>query len=296
MTATWEEAAEAAMDLVPRNLMLGQSESAVDEVDHYIDVLRKQPHVEYRSDKYGFLADTAIQAYCENGGGPTISREYAEDLVVRTICQKQHDYGHDNILWAGEDGLLVRMHDKTARIRNLMSRGDVAANESLEDSWLDVVGYALIGIMLCEGTFERQLAADLEDDPFWTHLMELAGTDPDVEDITGSSVDDDEYDELDDPDVMSFVTENEAMLHIAVYPTWDSKGPKCWIASQTKYERDRALNGDGEGYSTGPYLDTDAVETIHSYLGLVLARMRAQQSVDAVEAAGLIVKNDLEAA
>lgn len=81
------------------------------------------------------------------------------DTIATTLVDKQHDYGHDNILWGGPEGVLVRAHDKIARLKNLLRR-DEPANESLRDSWLDLAGYAIIGVMLLDGTFTRTLAAD----------------------------------------------------------------------------------------------------------------------------------------
>ena len=75
------------------------------------------------------------------------------DLVIR----KQHDYGHDNILSFGEFGVLVRLNDKVARLKNL--QGMEAKNETVDDTWMDVAGYALIALMLRRGTFTMPLEA-----------------------------------------------------------------------------------------------------------------------------------------
>ena len=64
------------------------------------------------------------------------------------ICRKQADSGHDNISRFGRIGLLVRVHDKVARLENLLGRGVQPQNESLVDNYIDVVGYATIGMMV----------------------------------------------------------------------------------------------------------------------------------------------------
>lgn len=97
------------------------------------------------------------------------------DGLFETLVSKQHDYGHDNILFAGADGVLVRAHDKIARIKNLLDRGSDAAHESLRDSWLDLAGYAVIGIMLMDGTFTRQLACDVDGTSDGFRERNLAG-------------------------------------------------------------------------------------------------------------------------
>jgi hypothetical protein len=45
------------------------------------------------------------------------------------------------------------MHDKIARLENLAARGVSPENESIRDNYLDVLGYATIGVMWSEGTF-----------------------------------------------------------------------------------------------------------------------------------------------
>lgn len=75
---------------------------------------------------------------------------------LRTLCSKQHDYGHENINAFGLLGVAVRLHDKIARLRNLSAKGDVM-NEPLLDTWLDMVGYAVIAEMLVNNTFNLEL-------------------------------------------------------------------------------------------------------------------------------------------
>jgi hypothetical protein len=78
--------------------------------------------------------------------------------MLELLCRKQHDYGHGNILSFGMIGVAVRMADKVARLANLTSRDIDAVNESLLDTWRDIVGYAVIAGMLLVGTFELELA------------------------------------------------------------------------------------------------------------------------------------------
>jgi hypothetical protein len=79
--------------------------------------------------------------------------------ILKTVISKQHDYGHQNILRHGITGVIVRMCDKVERIKNLQRR-DKPANESLQDSWGDLVGYSIIAVMLLEGTFGLPLGDD----------------------------------------------------------------------------------------------------------------------------------------
>jgi hypothetical protein len=79
------------------------------------------------------------------------------------LIKKQHDYGHSNILDFRELGVLVRVNDKVARLKNLLLNKKQAQNESIRDSWRDLAGYAIIALMLENGTFELPLEEDLND-------------------------------------------------------------------------------------------------------------------------------------
>lgn len=85
---------------------------------------------------------------------------FAYKTIVETLIKKQHDYGHRNILTFGLKGVAVRLCDKIARMENLISRGGDAQNEALTDTYLDIVGYAAIALMLHDGSFELELEQD----------------------------------------------------------------------------------------------------------------------------------------
>lgn len=78
--------------------------------------------------------------------------------ILATLCRKQNDYGHENIARFGRLGLLVRVHDKIARLNNLITKGGVPQNESIEDTYVDIVGYSAIGMMVERGWFGLQLS------------------------------------------------------------------------------------------------------------------------------------------
>ena len=79
--------------------------------------------------------------------------------TVETLCSKQRDYGPNNIARFGHSGLLLRLHDKVSRLENLLAQGRDAQNESLHDTYLDIVGYSVIGVMLLDGSFFFPLAS-----------------------------------------------------------------------------------------------------------------------------------------
>lgn len=86
----------------------------------------------------------------------------AEAVAVAALAAKHHDYGPNNIARFGRTGLIVRAHDKVARIENLTRRGGDGKNEAIEDTYFDCLGYAAIAFMWDRGWFHLPLAADLE--------------------------------------------------------------------------------------------------------------------------------------
>jgi hypothetical protein len=67
------------------------------------------------------------------------------------LLSKHKDYGPKNISQAPGgpiNGLRVRMHDKLARINNLIDSGADPEHESLEDSFKDMANYAIIGLLV----------------------------------------------------------------------------------------------------------------------------------------------------
>ena len=72
------------------------------------------------------------------------------------LLQKHADYGPKNISQSpggALNGLRVRMWDKLARINHLMDSGATPENESLRDSFLDLMNYAAIAQMVLDGNW-----------------------------------------------------------------------------------------------------------------------------------------------
>ena len=84
---------------------------------------------------------------------------FEHNEMVQLLCRKQHDYGHNNITNFGIIGVAIRICDKIARIDNLSKRNQ-PINESLVDSYIDIVGYAMISIMLNKDSFTLPLKGD----------------------------------------------------------------------------------------------------------------------------------------
>lgn len=177
MVTTWEAAAADCAEQVLENV---GSESIVEDALHDIaaDLDTLKSANTYDADLWKWVAAEAIDGYMIHKGwgydgdlghddtknlGYTDYCAKAENVLTAlcmTLATKQHDYGYDNITWGGQPGIILRAHDKLSRIQNLIARGDDASNESVEDSWLDLAGYAIIGMMVNAGTFELPLSAD----------------------------------------------------------------------------------------------------------------------------------------
>jgi hypothetical protein len=70
------------------------------------------------------------------------------------LISKHNDYGPKNISDSPGgplNGLRVRIHDKQARINNLMDNEKSPKHESLEDSFKDMANYAIIGLLVLRG-------------------------------------------------------------------------------------------------------------------------------------------------
>jgi hypothetical protein len=79
------------------------------------------------------------------------------DEAVDILISKHEDYGPLNILNApggAHNGLAVRLHDKVSRLANLTKTGNQPNHESLRDTFIDIINYAVIGILVSEGNWE----------------------------------------------------------------------------------------------------------------------------------------------
>lgn len=107
--------------------------------------------------------------------------EVCTPLFIATMLEamelfdsKQLDYGPGNIATFGEMGTIIRLNDKLARMIHLSftdGKWDPrsAANESIEDTWIDVANYGAIGLMcnrgLWPGVVGRRVVGKSEEAP-----------------------------------------------------------------------------------------------------------------------------------
>ena len=79
--------------------------------------------------------------------------------LSQLLISKHQDYGPKNISLApggAINGLRVRMHDKLARINNLVDTKANPQHESLEDSFKDMANYAIIGLLVLRGQWANE--------------------------------------------------------------------------------------------------------------------------------------------
>jgi hypothetical protein len=78
------------------------------------------------------------------------------DTAGNLLIRKHKDYGPKNISHSpggALNGLRVRMHDKVARINHLVDSEVSPSNESLRDSFLDLLNYSAIAMMVLDKTW-----------------------------------------------------------------------------------------------------------------------------------------------
>jgi hypothetical protein len=83
------------------------------------------------------------------------------EMLSDILVSKQLDYGPGNINNApggAMNGILVRMNDKMERLKNLIyhSEGE-PQNESIDDSLIDIANYAVIAMMVRNGSWPKNL-------------------------------------------------------------------------------------------------------------------------------------------
>lgn len=78
---------------------------------------------------------------------------------------KNSDYNQviDAIELGGIEGIAVRLIDKVARVNSLTRghNGQKVKDESVRDTFMDIINYAIYGVMLLDGTWgDKELNAD----------------------------------------------------------------------------------------------------------------------------------------
>lgn len=142
---TWNSSAAAAAEIIygqirPRKR--ASLEQLRNDYDDFIENFFHSPAgFDMATSRWAVIGADALEWGMNNGF------KINEDTLVKTLIRKQRDYGPENIRRFGRQGLMVRMHDKIARLENLTLKQDDPNNESIDDTVMDIAGYAAIGIM-----------------------------------------------------------------------------------------------------------------------------------------------------
>lgn len=148
---TWQDASWKAVRDIGKCADVGEFMPEVfDTLFHNISLLVRE-HTEQGLVDYIWAVGT------EAGRGLVELGKWDMEHTQDTLCRKQHDYGHGNINAFGLTGLAVRICDKIARYSNLQGRDNAVHGEALEDTLLDMVGYAVLAKMVSNGTFQLEL-------------------------------------------------------------------------------------------------------------------------------------------
>ena len=93
---------------------------------------------------------------------PELAKEFQniQKEMYETFAAKHMDYGLQNISLGGDlakesdkkfslTGLAIRLTDKISRLRNLLTNGkNFVKGEGMEDTFLDVANYGIIGLLV----------------------------------------------------------------------------------------------------------------------------------------------------
>ncbi len=147
---TWDEACGDIVERYSRSTCplkadISNIRNSVNRMAHWVTSFKTPP-----PELFGSVAREAI-------GHLKHAQNWDELGMTELLIRKQHDYGHDNINGFGFTGLVVRLSDKVARLTNLTNKTADPLNESVLDTWLDIVGYCVIAEMLFAETFNLNL-------------------------------------------------------------------------------------------------------------------------------------------
>ena len=80
--------------------------------------------------------------------------EQVNTELLEMFLKKHKDYGKGNILSNKELGISMRISEKVERLKHLLMTNQDPANESIEETWVDIAVYAVIGVLYRRGQFQ----------------------------------------------------------------------------------------------------------------------------------------------
>lgn len=87
----------------------------------------------------------------------TLDAAFAQvnDELLQMFLKKHKDYGKGNILANGELGIAMRIAEKVERIKHLLVSNQTPSNESIDETWIDIAVYGVIGVLYRRGWFQN---------------------------------------------------------------------------------------------------------------------------------------------
>ena len=70
------------------------------------------------------------------------------------IRKKNAMYGDGNIDTIGQNGIIIRIQEKIERLKHLLLNKINPREEPVEDTWKDIIGYGIIGLMVNRGKWK----------------------------------------------------------------------------------------------------------------------------------------------
>lgn len=161
---TWENSADIAVDSIYATAIHNGFQSpdmlcrfirlkfdqSLNSIENYSSIPEGALTAENGS-LWNFIGRHALMILRSQGYFPT------KQSIVSTLISKQKDYGPENIARFGNIGLLIRMHDKIARLENILAKTEnnfntaininSVSNETIIDTLIDIIGYSAIAIM-----------------------------------------------------------------------------------------------------------------------------------------------------
>jgi hypothetical protein len=151
----WEEAArQVLLDLSESTYFVEDFTNEVtDAIDqayvHWTDIRVNDMWVEFAN--AGRIAWTWLHQMYQQSPAKLFEE------IIELLCERQSKYGHANIMKFVDLGLCVRMSDKAARLGNLEEGGRSFDDESVIDTWMDILGYSVIAGLLAKDWFMLEL-------------------------------------------------------------------------------------------------------------------------------------------
>lgn len=160
---TWEMAAyDSTEELYAdvNSLLNNQFKTLRECIDYYIDskmYFHTDGDTVSHKQKWAIMSANAIKIAKEFDSSCSVTHSE----VLNTVIKKQKDYGHKNISKFGITGLVIRVHDKVARVENLAKKQNYinsVIDETMTDTLMDIIGYSIIAYMWLNNTFMYDLA------------------------------------------------------------------------------------------------------------------------------------------